>query len=227
MRRNLLTVCALAAFAWGCVAIPAEAGEVSFKMVGNNSSALSTAAAKRIAQRIEEKSGGTLKPVLYLEGQLGDNDEDLCTGLSEGNYEMLLNAEILFNWAVPDWMALFNMTFVFDSQQHLQNFWDSELGAELAGKLQEKYDVHAYIKTIALRGPRFLTANTENRTVDDVDGIKLRTPNNPGVIASWRAAGANVTPVAWGELFGALQSGIVTAQENPLANIEQAGLFQV
>ena len=76
---------------------------VTFKMVGNNSSALSTEAAKKIAALIEEKSGGSLKPELYLEGQLGDNDEDLCTGLSEGNYEMLLNAEMLFNWAVPDY----------------------------------------------------------------------------------------------------------------------------
>jgi TRAP-type C4-dicarboxylate transport system, periplasmic component len=206
----------------------ASAGQtVSFKMVGNNSSALSTEAAKKIAGIIEEKSGGTLKPVLYLEGQLGDNDEDLCTGLSEGNYEMLLNAEMLFNWAVPDWMSLFNMAFVFDSQQHLQNFWDSEIGSELAGKLHGKYGVYAYIKTIALRGPRYVTANQAIKNVGDIQGVKMRTPNNPGVIASWRAAGANVTPVAWGELFGALQSGIVSAQENPLANIEQAGLFQV
>lgn len=206
----------------------AQAGQtVSFKMVGNNSSALSTEAAKKIAAVIEEKSGGTLKPLLYLEGQLGDNDEDLCTGLSEGNYEMLLNAEMLFNWAVPDWMSLFNMAFIFDNQQHLQNFWDSEMGSDLAQKLRDKYGVHTYIKTIALRGPRYLTANKEVLKVDDIAGVKMRTPNNPGVIASWRAAGANVTPVAWGELFGALQSGIVQAQENPLANIEQAGLFQV
>ncbi len=205
-----------------------QAGQaVSFKMVGNNSSALSTEAAKRIAVIIEEKSNGSLKPILYLEGQLGDNDEDLCTGLSEGNYEMLLNAEMLFNWAVPDWMSLFNMAFIFDDQQHLQNFWDSEIGGDLAQKLRDKYGVHTYIKTIALRGPRYLTANKEVLAVADIAGVKMRTPNNPGVIASWRAAGANVTPVAWGELFGALQSGIVQAQENPLANIEQAGLFQV
>lgn len=209
---------------------PEDAGSgevVTFKMVGNNSSALSTEAAKKIAALIEEKSGGSLKPELYLEGQLGDNDEDLCTGLSEGNYEMLLNAEMLFNWAVPDWMELFNMAFIFENQAHLQKFWQSEMGADLSDKLIEKYGVRAYIDTIALRGPRYLTANKEIKSVDDMQGVKLRTPNNPGVIASWQATGANVTPVAWGELFGALQSGIVNAQENPLANIDQAGLFQV
>lgn len=206
---------------------PAAGEVISFKMVGNNSSALSTEAAKKIAAIIEEKSGGTLKPELYLEGQLGDNDEDLCTGLSEGNYEMLLNAEMLFNWAVPEWMELFNMAFIFEDQQHLQKFWDSEMGADLGDMLVEKYGVRAYLNTIALRGPRYLTANKEIKSVDDMQGVKLRTPNNAGVIASWQATGANVTPVAWGELFGALQSGIVNAQENPLANIDQAGLFQV
>ena len=200
---------------------------VSFKMVGNNSSALSTEAAKKIAAIIEEKSGGSLKPELYLEGQLGDNDEDLCTGLSEGNYEMLLNAEMLFNWAVPEWMELFNMAFIFEDQQHLQKFWESDMGKDLGQMLIEKYGVRAYLDTIALRGPRYLTANKEIKSVADMAGVKLRTPNNAGVIASWQATGANVTPVAWGELFGALQSGIVNAQENPLANIDQAGLYQV
>ncbi len=200
---------------------------VSFKIVGNNSSALSTEAAKKIAAIIEEKSEGTLKPELYLEGQLGDNDEDLCTGLSEGNYEMLLNAEMLFNWAVPEWMELFNMAFIFKDQEHLQKFWEDDMGKELGDKLVEKYGVRAYLNTIALRGPRYLTANKAVYSVDDMAGVKLRTPNNAGVIASWQATGANVTPVAWGELFGALQRGIVNAQENPLANIDQAGLYSV
>lgn len=208
-----------------------ETGEkqeaVSFKIVGNNSSALSTEAAKKIASIIEEKSEGTLKPELYLEGQLGDNDEDLCTGLSEGNYEMLLNAEMLFNWAVPEWMELFNMAFIFEDQDHLQKFWEDDMGKELGDQLIEKYGVRAYLNTIALRGPRYLTANKEVKSVNDMEGLKLRTPNNAGVIASWKATGANVTPIAWGELFGALQSGIVNAQENPLANIDQAGLYSV
>jgi len=204
-----------------------KSGAIEFKVVGNNSSALATEAVKKMAAEIEEKSNGELKPVLYLEGQLGDNDEDLCTGLSEGNYEMLLNAEMLFNWAVPEWMELFNMAFIFDSQQHLQNFWNSDVGSDLAQQLADKYNVKAYLNTIALRGPRYLTANVPVYSVSDMAGIKLRTPNNAGVIASWRATGANVTPVAWGELYGALQNGIVNAQENPLANIDQAGMYQV
>lgn len=206
---------------------PALDKPIEFKIVGNNSSALVTEAVKRIATDIKTNSNGKLNPILYLEGQLGDNDEDLCTGLAEGNYEVLVNAEMLFNWAVPEWMELFNMAFIFDNQEHLQKFWQSEMGEELAKKLENKYGVVAYINSIALRGPRYLTANKAVYSVSDMKGMKLRTPNNAGVIASWKATGANVTPVTWGELFGALQNGIVNAQENPLANIDQAGMYQV
>lgn len=194
-------------------AAPAEV--VTFKMVGNNSSALSTEAAKKIAAIIEEKSNGTLKPELYLEGQLGDNDEDLCTGLSEGNYEMLLNAEMLFNWAVPEWMELFNMAFIFEDQAHLQSFWADQMGQDLGEKLVEKYGVRAYLDTIALRGPRYLTANKEITSVSDMEGVKLRTPNNAGVIASWQATGANVTPVAWGNTPHASSSSRISAASPP------------
>ena len=223
----VLLVSATAVFAQGKSEANNEGKPLEFKIVGNNSSALVTEAVKMIASDIEKESNGMLKPILYLEGQLGDNDEDLCTGLSEGNYEVLVNAEMLFNWAVPDWMELFNMAFIFDSQDHLQKFWNSSVGAELADTLLAKYNVRAYLGSIALRGPRYVTANKPIYSVADMKGVKLRTPNNAGVIASWKATGANVTPVAWGELFGALQNGIVNAQENPLANIDQAGMYQV
>ncbi|MCX7026031.1 MAG: TRAP transporter substrate-binding protein [Spirochaetes bacterium] len=186
---------------------------VEFKFAGNNSDVLATQACIKIATNIAEKSQGTLKPSLFLEGQLGNNDEELNTGLTEGNFEMLLNAEMLFNWAVPDWMSLFNMAFIFDDQAHLQRFWNSDVGDELASAVLKKYNI--------------LTANKPIKQVGDLAGLKLRTPNNAGVIASWKAAGANVTPVAWGELFGALQNGVVNAQENPLANIDQAAIYQV
>ncbi|MFA7119767.1 MAG: TRAP transporter substrate-binding protein [Sphaerochaetaceae bacterium] len=224
---GVLLLSAVAVFAQGSPEASKEVKPIEFKIVGNNSSALVTEAVKMIASDIEKNSNGTLKPVLYLEGQLGDNDEDLCTGLSEGNYEVLVNAEMLFNWAVPDWMELFNMAFIFDSQDHLQRFWNSSVGADLADTLLAKFNVRAYLGSIALRGPRYLTANKPIYSVADMKGVKLRTPNNAGVIASWKATGANVTPVAWGELFGALQNGIVNAQENPLANIDQAGMYQV
>ena len=70
----LLTGCGSAASGSTAASTAASQEVVTFKMVGNNASALSTEAAKKIAALIEEKSNGTLKPELYLEGQLGDND---------------------------------------------------------------------------------------------------------------------------------------------------------
>lgn len=229
----LLVILLITSIMFGCGQKSVNSGDtnsaepIKFKFAGNNASSLSTEASKKIAEIIKEKSNGTLIPELYLEGQLGDNDEDLSTAVSEGNVQMLINAEMLFNWAAPEWMELFNMAFVFDNAEQLEKFWKSDTGKDLDKILIDKYNVKAYMDTIALRGPRYVTANKEITSVEDMKGLKMRTPNNPGVVASWKATGANVTPIAWGELFGALQTGIVDAQENPLDNIQQAGLFQV
>lgn len=206
-----------------------SAGEetVSFRFVANKQEDLLTEILYEIAASIEEKSEGTLKPDLYLEGQLGSNDEDYCTGLSEGNYEMLCSTEWFQLWTSPEWMNLLNVPFIFRDADHLQAFWRSDVGAEINQRSIEEYGVYTYTDTVALRGARYLTANKAVHSVEDVNGLRMRTPNVEGVVASWTAAGANVTPVPWGELYSALQTGVVDAQENPAANIDSAAMYQV
>lgn len=206
-----------------------DSGEevVEFRFVANKQEDLLTEILYDLAESIEEKSGGTLKPDLYLEGQLGSNDEDYCTGLSEGNYEMLCSTEWFQLWTSPEWMDLIQVPFIFRDADHLQAFWCSDIGAEINQRSIDQYNVYTYADTVALRGARYLTANKPVTSVEDVKGLKMRTPNVEGVVASWTAAGANVTPVAWGELYSALQTGVVDAQENPAANIDSAALYQV
>lgn len=200
---------------------------VEFKFVANKQEDLLTEILYEIAESIEEKSDGTLKPDLYLEGQLGSNDEDYCTGLSEGNYEMLCSTEWFQLWTSPEWLNLLNVPFIFRDANHLQAFWRSDIGDEINQRSIDEYEVMTYTDTVALRGARYLTANKAIYTVDDVNGLKMRTPNVEGVVSSWTAAGANVTPVPWGELYSALQTGVVDAQENPAANIDSAAMYQV
>ena len=216
-----------------CGSLPASSGDesgeqvIEFKFVANKQEDLLTDILYEMADLIEEKSEGTLKPDLYLEGQLGSNDEDYCTGLAEGNYEMLCSTEWFQLWTSPEWMDLLNVPFIFRDADHLQAFWRSDIGKEINARSIDQYNVYTYADTVALRGARYLTANKPITSVDDVKGLKLRTPNVEGVVASWTAAGANVTPIAWGELYSALQTGVVDAQENPAANIDSAALYQV
>lgn len=223
----LLTGCGGAKQAPAADQPAAEEKVVTFKFAANKQEDLLTDVLYDLAERIEEKSGGTLKPELYIEGQLGANDEDYCTGLSEGNYEMLCSTEWFQLWTSPEWVDMMNTAFCFRDAQHLQNFWRSDIGKEINQRSIDDYGVYTYADTVALRGARYLTANKAITSVDDMKGVKMRTPNVEGVVASWTAAGANVTPVPWGELYSALQTGVVEAQENPASNIDNAAMYQV
>lgn len=200
---------------------------IKFKFVANKQEDLLTEVLYDMAKSIEEKSNGTLQPELYIEGQLGSNDEDYCTSLSEGNFEMLCSTEWFQLWTSPEWVDLMNLAFIFRDPDHLQSFWKSDIGKEINQRSIDEYGVYTYSDTIALRGARYLTANKEILNVSDMEGVKMRTPNVEGVVASWAATGANVVPVSWGELYSALQTGVVNAQENPASNIDNMAMYQV
>ena len=77
------------------------------------------------------------------------------------------------------------------------------------------------------RGPRHLTSNRPVVTPEDLNGMILRVPNVPLFVRVWKALGAKPTPMAFSEVFTALQQGTVEAQENPFALISSAGLYEV
>jgi len=213
----------------GSATNPGQAEEkiVKFKFVGVNQSGLLNEIEHKMAKMIKEKSNGTLLPEVFFEGQLGSNDEDLCSGLAEKNYQMLVNGDWFWTWHSPEWMGYFWMPFTFRDQKHLGAFVQGELGQMMNQRSIDKFGVNTYLKTIGFRGPRFITANKPIKNVTDMKGLKFRAANLPIMIASWASTGANVTPLPWGELFGGLQSGIVDSQENPVANIDAIAMYQV
>jgi len=179
------------------------------------------------AQLVEERSGGKLKPELYLEGQLGTNDEDLTTSIAEGTIDVYFGQDMLANWVAPDWLGYANVAFAFRGPDHVKAFWNSEIGEEINRKAIEAHGVRLLLDGVGLRGARHLTANKPIKSAAEMKGIKIRVPNVAAVVDSWEATGAIVTPIPWGELFGALQTGVVDAQENPFEQIDQGGLYQV
>ena len=77
------------------------------------------------------------------------------------------------------------------------------------------------------RGPRELTSNRPIKTPDDLDGLRIRVPNVPLFVDTWKALGARPTPMAFSEVFTALQQNTIEAQENPLSLIESASFNEV
>lgn len=204
------------------------AAEKTIRVVGNLSG-LSLDMGNAFCDTMEELSGGTIAVERYLTGQVGTNDEDLCIGLSEGNFDVYLTSDMLATWVLPEWLGYGNVAFCFRDAEHVQKYWkmlENDYG--LNDKMSEQYGVHALVTdAVAVCTPRYITANKEITSPDDMVGLKFRTPSVEGVVASWQACGASIVPIAFGELYSALQTGAADAQENPTDMIMQGGFYGV
>ena len=99
------------------------------------------------------------------------------------------------------------------------------MGKEISEQISERTG----LKPIAWfeRGPRHLTSNRKIQSPSDLDGLKLRVPNVPLFVKTWQALGAKPIPMAFSEVFTALQQHTIDGQENPLSLINSASFYEV
>jgi tripartite ATP-independent transporter DctP family solute receptor len=134
-----------------------------------------------------------------------------------GAIEMGRTGSLIISVAAPQYGAL-DLPYVFRSQQHLRNV----LAGPIAQTMHQEFLARRGIRVLGIvnRGPRHLTTrNRAVRTPADLAGLKVRVPEIPVYVAAWRALGASPTPMAFPEVFTALQQGTIDGQENPLATI--------
>jgi len=107
---------------------------------------------------------------------------------------------------------VFEVPYVLSSPEDFWKFWEVP-GKELTDMIEEERGVRT--DGIILRGAEYLTANKPIRTVEDVEGLKLRMYPVQSVIKAWESIGANVTQISFSEVYMALKTGVVEAQTNP------------
>ncbi|MBN9655110.1 TRAP transporter substrate-binding protein [Halobacillus sp. GSS1] len=172
---------------------------------------------------VEEKTDGAIKVDTYHSGQLGD-DRSMTEALQLGTQEVVVPSTAPLANFVPEF-SVFDIPFLFPNEQVADEVLDGEVGQELLGKLEEQNLVGlAYWEN----GFRDLT-NSERAvaSVDDFDGLKIRTMENDLHLDAFKALGANPTPMAFTELFTAMQQGTVDGQENPYATIYLQKFYEV
>ena len=127
------------------------------------------------------------------------------------------------NWAGIT--ALLAVPYLIRNSDHLRQVVEGEIGDIIAKEMITQIGVRpvGYFE----RGPRHLTSNRPIVTPDNLGGMVLRVPNVPLFVKVWQALGAKPTPMAFSEVFTALQQGTVEAQENPFALVYSAGLHEV
>jgi TRAP-type transport system periplasmic protein len=179
-------------------------------------------AAERFKEEVEANSDGRIEVRIYPSEQLG-NEMDVINSIQLGTADMTITGESLQNWAPK--AAMMAVPYAFRDAEHLHAAVNGEVGAEIESQVTER----ANLVPLAWfeRGPRELTSNRPIRHPDDLDGIRLRVPNVPLFVDTWEALGARPTPMAFSEVFTALQQNTIQAQENPLSLIESASFYEV
>lgn len=178
--------------------------------------------AKKFAELVDAKTNGQVKVDVYPSSALG-NDRDLIEGMQLGSVDLALVAGVLSNFYEP--YSILELPYLFRDRDHMQKVLYGPIG----DKLKEDLRANAQIRGLEFweRTPRELTANKKVMTPADLTGIKIRVPEIPASIAAWKAMGATPTPMAFSEVYSSLQTGVIDAQENPLALIESSKLNEV
>lgn len=174
------------------------------------------------AEQVRQRSEGRLEIKIYPNSQLGQ-EMDMINGIQLGTVDMTMSGESLQNWAPK--AALLAVPYALRDSQHLHQVADGELGKEIEQQITERAGVVPL--TWFERGARQLTSNKPVRSPEDLRGMTVRVPNAPLFVSAWQAMGAKPTPMAFTEVFTALQQGVVHAQENPLSLIDSASFFEV
>lgn len=216
---KLLAGIALAA----SLAFPASAEEITLKFghVGAPGS-LFDISANEFAKRVNEQMAGKVKVEVYGSSQLG-KDQELLQKLKLGTVDFSLPSSVMSS--VVDQFGVFDMPYLVKDRDHMHRIENEIFWSKLAPSAEAKgYKVIAVWEN----GFRHITNNVRPINVpDDLKGIKLRTPKGKWRVKMFQAYGANPTPMAFSEVFVALQTGVMDGQENPFAQIYSAKFQEV
>ncbi|WBU62158.1 TRAP transporter substrate-binding protein (plasmid) [Paracoccus albus] len=204
---------------FGAISASAETYVVA---VGAASNSLQGRSAAKFAEDLQTRLGDAHVVEFYADGQLGD-EKELLQKLRLGTVDFTLISSIMTN-AAPEF-ALFDMPFLVQDRAHLKAIDAEIVQTTLAGKAEE-----AGLKLISTweNGFRQITNSVRPiNTPEDLAGLKIRTPSSEWRVAMFNEWGANPTPMAFSEVFVALQTGTMEGQENPLTNITGANFQEV
>jgi tripartite ATP-independent transporter DctP family solute receptor len=182
-----------------------------------------TQAMKRFATLVGEKTGGSVEIRLYPSAQLGSATE-MIEGMKIGSIDMVLTAPAYFRSQLPE-MDVLLIPFLIEDADHYEKVMAGQVGQFITTKLEERgYVILAYY----YGGMREFTNNRNPiNSVEDMKGLKMRVPGLPVLIKCYEKFGVLPTPVPFADLYTALQTGMVDAQENPVAQIDDSKFYEV
>ena len=178
---------------------------------------------KRYSKLVSQKTNGDVEIKLYPSAQLGSAPE-MIEGLQIGSIDLLLTAPAYYRSQIPE-MDVLIIPFLIENAEHYERVMAGKVGEFITARLAKSGFINlAYY----YGGMREFTNNRKPiNTLDDMKGLKMRVPGLPVIIKCFEKFGILATPVPFSDLYTALQTGMVDAQENPVAQIYDSKFFEV
>ncbi len=175
------------------------------------------------ADEIKKRTNGRYEVEVFPASTLG-KESDINQGLTLGTVDIIISGASFAARSYPR-LGVGYYPYTFRDADHLLKYAQSDVFKELADGYKAKTGIQ--MTAVTYYGARHATSNRAFKTCDEMKGLKMRVPDVPAYTALPRACGANPTPIAFAEVYLALQNGTVDAQENPLPTIEAKKFYEV
>ncbi len=171
---------------------------------------------------VETETDNEIQVNIYPSTQLG-NERDIIEGLQIGTIQIAPTSNAPLSSWVPELMV-FDFPYIFRDNEHAAKVLDGPVGREIASKTE---DFGIKILAFWSAGIRSVFTKTPVNTLADLTGLKIRVMENPVHIKTFNAFGAQATPMASGEVFSALQQGVIDGAENDPNSFYTFGFWQL
>lgn len=210
---------------FGVMTTAAFAAEYNLKMgmvAGTSSNEYK--AAEYFANEVKDKSNGKIEIAIFPSGQLGD-DRSMIEQLEGGALDFTFAELGRFSIFFPEAEA-YTLPYMMKDFEHMQRAtWNTEFGKKLMERIYNELGIT--ILAQGYNGTRETTSNKAINSIKDMEGLKLRVPTAPANLNYAKYSGASPTPMAFSEVYLALQTHSVDGQENPLSAIRAQKFYEV
>ena len=172
---------------------------------------------------VEEKSNGRIEVQIFCAAALG-GERDVLEGLQLGTVEICIPSNAILTNFVPS-MNIFELPFLWKSREHMYAVLDSEIGMGFAEELAENGFVLLGYFDIGLRN--VLTTKKVINSIADLKGLKIRTMENPAHLDAFKAFGASPLPMSYGEVYTAMETGVIDGMEAANSNYHAKKFYEV
>ena len=175
------------------------------------------------AEQIKEKTDGRVNISVYPASSLG-KEVEINEGLGIGAVDIIYTGpSFVERYYGP--IAISDYPFIMRGFDHWKKYRESDLFKELSNGYKDA--TGNTVMALVYYGQRHVTSNFPILKPEDMKGLKIRVPNSPVMLMFPNAVGANPTPMAFSEVYLALQQKVVDAQENPLPTIKFKKFYEV